>query len=70
MLLLVPWSRFWERNYFADLAPAVQMLITNHYVRGAVSGLGLVNIWMAVSDLATVLGRRSLDPDSVSGHEA
>lgn len=69
MLLIVPWSRFWERNYLADVVPTLQMLITNHYVRGAISGLGLVNIWMAVTDLAAVVGRRSLADESVAGHE-
>lgn len=60
MLLVVPWSAFWERNYFGDLVPAVHAVITNNYLRGAISGLGLVNIWFALSDLAAVvMGRAS-----------
>ena len=58
LLVLIPWSRFWEHNYFADLMPAVQFVITNNYVRGAVSGLGLVNIWIALAELGAIIARR------------
>ena len=33
-------------------------MITNNYVRGAISGLGLVNIWFALAELSGVLVRR------------
>jgi hypothetical protein len=58
LLVLIPWSRFWEHNYFGDLLPAVQFVITNNYVRGAVSGLGLVNIWIALAELGAIIVRR------------
>jgi hypothetical protein len=61
--VLIPWSRFWERNYFGALVPALHLVITNLYVRGAVSGLGLVNIWLALAELAGIVGRRD---DTVS----
>lgn len=38
--------------------PAVQFIITNNYVRGAVSGLGLVNIWIALAELGGIIVRR------------
>ncbi|MCC7179239.1 MAG: hypothetical protein IT177_12715 [Acidobacteria bacterium] len=60
---------FWERNYFGDLVPAVHAVITNNYLRGAISGLGLVNIWFALSDLAGVVGRRA-DNAAVPGPDA
>lgn len=58
LLVLLPWSRFWERNYFADLMPGLHLLLTNNYVRGAVSGLGLVNIWIALAELGEIFARR------------
>jgi hypothetical protein len=58
LLVLIPWSRFWERNYFADVVPVIRFLITNNYVRGAVSGLGLINIWLALVEVAAIIGRR------------
>ena len=51
VLTLAPWSAYWDRNYFAETLPAVHALITNNYVRGAVTGLGLINIFAAVADL-------------------
>jgi hypothetical protein len=38
--------------------PAIHLLITNNYVRGAVSGLGLINIWFALVELAGIVGGR------------
>lgn len=52
--MLVPWSAFWDRNYFAELLPALKSIITNNYVRGAVMGLGLINVWAALSELADI----------------
>ena len=39
LLVLVPWTAFWERNYFAVASPVFQELLRNNFVRGAVSGL-------------------------------
>jgi hypothetical protein len=60
VLTLAPWSAYWDRNYFAETLPAVHALITNNFVRGAVSGLGVVNICAAAADLfGMFLSRRS-----------
>jgi hypothetical protein len=59
LLVLLPWSSFWDRNYFAELAPSLRLLITNNYVRGAVTGLGLVNLLAALADLSELVARRS-----------
>ncbi len=59
VLIVIPWSAFWERNYFAQVAPAIGMLTTNFYFRGAVSGLGLINVVAGVSDLVSLVLARS-----------
>ena len=60
LLIVVPWSTYWERNYFAQLSPVVQAIVTNNYVRGAITGLGAVNVLAALADLsALVRGRRT-----------
>jgi hypothetical protein len=62
LLVLVPWSPFWERNYFLTAFPALLDVIRNNYVRGGVSGLGVVNLLMGFSELASVLlARRRMD---------
>jgi hypothetical protein len=58
LLVLVPWSPFWERNYFVTEFPAIHEFVRNHYVRGAVSGLGVVNLLMGFNELASVLMAR------------
>lgn len=46
-LLIFPWIDFWERNLFATWSPAAQQVWMNPFFRGAVSGLGLVNIFVS-----------------------
>jgi hypothetical protein len=59
LLLLLPWSGFWERNYFAETSPVVRAAITNNFVRGAVSGLGVVNVCAGLAELfSAILARR------------
>jgi hypothetical protein len=59
VLLIVPWSILWDRNYFIDVFPQVQALATNNYVRGAVSGLGAVNIGAGIAELVAVFAARA-----------
>jgi hypothetical protein len=58
LLVLVPWSAFWERNYFVGIFPALLQVLRNNYLRGAVSGLGIVNLLMGFHDLSDVLMAR------------
>lgn len=51
-LMLVPWSAVWERNYFLQAAPALRPIVTSPWFRGAVAGLGLANIYMALAEIA------------------
>jgi hypothetical protein len=48
MLILIPWSDMWDINYFLYQYPALALIIKNAYVRGAVSGLGLMNVLFAL----------------------
>ncbi len=58
LLFVVPWSGFWERNFFAHAVPGLGAITTNFFVRGAVSGLGLVNLAAGVSELVSVFSSR------------
>lgn len=51
LLVLVPWSPVWERNYFMDIAPAVEEFAKSGFVRGAVTGLGIVNLVAGLAEL-------------------
>ncbi len=59
LLVVVPWSAFWEHNYFAHAVPAIGAVMRNAFVRGAVSGLGFVSLAAGVVELVSLLpGRR------------
>ncbi|OFV90602.1 MAG: hypothetical protein A3H95_06990 [Acidobacteria bacterium RIFCSPLOWO2_02_FULL_64_15] len=62
---MLPWSAFWEQNYFADTWPVLRAIVTNNFVRGAVSGLGVVNLIAGFADLAMVLTTRGRPNDSL-----
>jgi hypothetical protein len=55
VLLIIPWSIYWEQNYFVHALPAVQAFIANDFVRGAVSGLGLVNLLAGLGEIWALL---------------
>ena len=48
VLILLPWSELWETNYFLYQYPALGFLLKNLYIRGAVSGLGFMNILISL----------------------
>ena len=59
MLLVAPWSTFWDRNWLVEISPLMDGVMRRSHVRGAVSGVGVVNlcagVWeMSVSLLALV----------------
>jgi hypothetical protein len=62
--MVLPWSGFWEKNYFAAAWPPLQSILMNNFVRGAVTGLGFVNLCAGFADLALVFAPR---PSSASG---
>ena len=46
-----PWSQlFWDQNPIFVRFPTIAIYAANGAVRGIISGLGLLNIWIAVQD--------------------
>jgi hypothetical protein len=58
LLVLVPWSPVWERNYFMDAVPALEGLAKSGFVRGAVTGLGIVNLVAGLVELRSLFSWR------------
>jgi hypothetical protein len=55
LLVVMPWwPAFWEHNYFALAWPPLRTFLSNNFVRGAVSGLGVVNLFAGFADLALI----------------
>lgn len=70
VLAVAPWSAYWERNYFAGMLPVLHVIITNYFFRGAVCGLGFVNLAAAVVELRSLLSGRRMRHSIVSLHES
>ena len=58
LLIVLPWSAFWSRNYFIVRWPVISPWLVNDFVRGGVTGLGVVNIVAGIADIVTLLVRR------------
>lgn len=50
-LFIFPWVDLWGKNYFVHHYPLVESIARNYAVRGAVSGIGLADVWLAVYEL-------------------
>lgn len=55
LLLMLPWTRLWDHSLWITHAPAAHPwlgnLLRSDYLRGGVSGLGLMNLWIAASEI-------------------
>lgn len=51
VLLVVPWTTLWDSNQLLQPYPAVKQVLMNGFARGAVSGLGLVNLVLGLHEL-------------------
>ena len=61
-LVIYPWTEAWSANFFSAAARGgigrrMAEIWNNSYLRGAVSGLGFVNIWIAMAELFECLPR-------------
>jgi hypothetical protein len=50
-LLLYPWSELWSSNYFVGLSPRIYKWLVTPQARGAVSGLGILNLFIAFHEI-------------------
>jgi hypothetical protein len=66
VLTVVPWTQQWDRNYFVETMPLVQVVAGDPYVRGAVSGLGVVNLLAGITELVSlILANRAQEPTTI-----
>lgn len=50
-LLFFPWRRDWEMSWVPVHAPSLANIWMSPYFRGAISGLGLLNVGVAMAEL-------------------
>ncbi|MBI3939561.1 MAG: hypothetical protein HY315_01890 [Acidobacteria bacterium] len=62
-LLVFPWLRLWETHGLLLQFPAFRTVMMNNFFRGAVSGLGIVNLVVGGVEVVT-FGKRSKSDQS------
>jgi hypothetical protein len=50
-LIFVPWSQLWENNVLLSYSLLLRIFLLNNFVRGAVSGLGVVDLFLGLGEL-------------------
>jgi hypothetical protein len=50
-LLIFPWLKSWDLNWVPLQSANLRLLWMSPYFRGALSGLGLVNLYIGISEL-------------------
>jgi hypothetical protein len=50
VLVLAPWTSLWDSNWLLQLWPGLRGFALCAFTRGAVTGLGLVNVLLALAD--------------------
>src|SRR5208282_4989668 len=63
LLLYLPWSAFWEQNFFLSHFPSLIHVVLHPSFRGAVSGLGVLDILLALSFIGSRSGPSSVPPE-------
>jgi hypothetical protein len=51
LLFLLPWTRYWQENHYLMTLPAIAPLLNSGVTRGIISGLGLIDIWIGISEI-------------------
>ena len=49
ILFYLPWTSIWEKNYFLSHYPSLMRILLHPSFRGAVSGLGVLDIFIAIN---------------------
>jgi hypothetical protein len=65
---VAPWTALWEHNLFGRLLPWLGEAMASQFVRGGVTGVGIVTVIAGLRDLAgALLSRRSVTSGERSG---
>lgn len=48
LLAVLPWTRVWTDNNLIIAYPRIRAIIQEGWLRGAVTGIGLVDIWIGI----------------------
>lgn len=60
-LMAMPWTPYWDGNFFLSIQPGWRQFWNSSYARGAVTGLGALNVYIAFGEVVR-LRRFANDP--------
>jgi len=61
VLLVMPWSVLWDRNWWFFGSEHLRVILSNNFLRGAVSGFGMLTLWVGISFASDLLSSDSND---------
>lgn len=50
ILVVLPWTRLWTENSLLLSFPTLRSVLHQNFVRGLISGIGLIDVWLGVSE--------------------
>ena len=50
IVFVIPWSPLWDNNHLLQELPRLAQFFSFGATRGVISGIGLLNLWVAVDD--------------------
>lgn len=53
LLAVLPWTRVWTENSLLTAYPSIRAFLQHNFVRGAITGLGLIDIWLGIREAVT-----------------
>jgi hypothetical protein len=59
LLAVLPWTRVWAENSLLAARPALRAFLQHDFIRGAFTGLGLVDIWLGIREAVTYRENRA-----------
>lgn len=52
ILVVMPWTPFWTDNSLVLAFPPLRWVVRGNFIRGLVSGIGLIDVWMGIWEAA------------------
>lgn len=62
LLLYLPWSIYWEQNFFLAHYPMLRSILLHPSFRGAISGIGILDILLAIGWIGSRSGPDRVPP--------
>jgi hypothetical protein len=51
VLAILPWQDRWTQNTLLISHPMLRNFLDSYFTRGAITGLGVVNLWIAAAEV-------------------